>query len=56
MGSLQVSHDLGHLLGKRTWVAGSRGRISSRVALVFDALKAGQVDLTFTNATGEPRA
>lgn len=49
-----VAHDLGHLLGKEL---GLPVRVVEfpRVALVLDALKAGQVDLTFTNAT-ESRA
>ncbi len=49
-----IAHDVGKLLGKEL---GLPVRVVEfpRVALVLDALKAGQVDLTFTNAT-ESRA
>lgn len=49
-----VAHDLGQLLGREIGVPVQLVRFD-RVAQVVDALKAGQVDFTFTNAS-EQRA
>lgn len=49
-----VAHDLGHALGKKLGVPVQIVEFG-RLALVLDAIKAGQVDFTFTNAT-ESRA